>query len=397
MGGLDRRVVVAAAAVLVAILVVAVGIVALRPHSSAPAAATATASSRPSPSASPTPRPSPTPVPDPCAQASVGPPTQTLSVPFPTAIAFAPDGRLFIAERAGTIAVAAGNAVTTFTTVPTVTTEANGSYSERGLLGLAVSPGYAHDHFVFAMYSSADRSQQVIERWTDCAGQATAATVIARFPAGPDCCHKGGRLGFGPDGYLYASLGDEHTASAAQNTGDVRGKILRLGMDGSAAPGNPFGNMVWAAGLRNPFGFTFGPDGTMVISSNGPSGDAGSPPTGYDLLLAAHAGTRFQWPDCYGYSHPLAAASCGDLTAPVWSSEQSTYVPTGIAWADASAPAPYANHFVLCTYERGMFVVNATSPHWSLTPAPGTCTLDAVEGPDHAIYTTDTSHVYRNG
>ena len=53
------------------------------------------------------------------------------------------------------------------------------------------------------------------------------ATVIVTFPSGPDCCHKGGRLAFGPDGKLYVTLGDEHTSGAAQNTNDARGKVLR--------------------------------------------------------------------------------------------------------------------------------------------------------------------------
>ena len=91
---------------------------------------------------------------------------------FATALAWAPDGRLFFAERSGAIRIAGPGGVTTFTTVPTVTTEPGGGYSERGLLGLALSPTFAVDHFVYASYSRTDYTTQVIERFTDCRGEA---------------------------------------------------------------------------------------------------------------------------------------------------------------------------------------------------------------------------------
>ena len=129
-----------------------------------------------------------------------------------------------------------------------------------------------------------------------------------RLPAGTDCCHKGGRLAFGPDGKLYATLGEEHVPSASQNTKDPRGKVLRYNPDGTVPADNPFGagNPVWAFGFRNPFGLAISPTGQMAVTSNGPSGDAGSPGTGFDVVYAdVKAGTGYQWPYCYGYSHPV--------------------------------------------------------------------------------------------
>jgi glucose/arabinose dehydrogenase len=318
---------------------------------------------------------------------------------FATALAFAPDGRLFFTERGGAVRVWQGGAVATFATVPTVTTEANGSYSERGLLGLAIDPRFASNRFVYAFYSDANRTEQKVIRWRDCAGVGRDATVLVTLPAGSDCCHKGGRLAFGADGMLYVTLGEEHTAAAAQNTTDVRGKVLRYRPDGGIPADNPFGptDPVWAYGLRNPFGIAVSPSGQMALTSNGPSGDAGSPGTGYDtLILSVTRGAGYQWPLCYGYSHPLqGGAACGGRSAPDWSSESSTVVPTGVAFIDSAAPAPYAGHLVFCTYEAGMRIVTPGSPHASVAAGPSQCKLAVVEGPDHAVYMSDTGRVYR--
>ena len=73
---------------------------------------------------------------------------------------------------------------TTFATVPTVTTERGGGYSERGLLGLALSPSFATDHFVYAFYSRNDFSTQVVVRFTDCAGVASEPTTLLTLPVG---------------------------------------------------------------------------------------------------------------------------------------------------------------------------------------------------------------------
>jgi len=115
---------------------------------------------------------------------------------------------------------------------------------ERGLLGLALSPTFDKDHFVYAFYSRADNQRlQRVVRWHDQGGAGTAlTTIVDNLPAGADCCHKGGRLAFGRDGKLYVTLGENHVASAAQNASDLRGKILRYNPDGTVPPDNPFGS-----------------------------------------------------------------------------------------------------------------------------------------------------------
>jgi glucose/arabinose dehydrogenase len=333
-----------------------------------------------------------------CDVAPQSPPSGTISANFATALAFAPDGRLFYAERSGTVRVWQSGRSRVFARVPTVTTEGGGSYSERGLLGLAISPTFARDRSVYAFYSDADRAHQRVIRWTDCAGTATRARIIITLPAGSDCCHKGGRIAFGPDGMLYVTLGDEHIASSAQNHGDVRGKLLRYTPSGGIPPGNPFGNAVWAYGFRNPFGLAISSSGRIAVTSNGPTGDANSPSTGYDTVVDGVArGGGYQWANCYGYGHLLPGhSSCGaGEIGPSWSSESSTVVPTGAWYVDSAGPSGYRGRLVFCTYAGGMLILVPGSPHASVRSGPSACRLAVTQAPNHALYYSDASHIYR--
>ena len=146
---------------------------------------------------------------------------------------------------------------------------------------------------------------------------------------------------------------------------------------------NPFGagNPVWATGFRNPYGLAFGGAGRAFVTVNGPTGDLGIGGRGHDLAFEPVAGGRYQWPACYGYSHPTpGAATCLGRPEPDWSSEAETLVPTGAAWVDASGPAPYAERFVFCTYARASRVFTPGSPHATVANGPAECRLDVQQG-----------------
>jgi glucose/arabinose dehydrogenase len=287
-----------------------------------------------------------------------------------------------------------------------VTTARGDGYSERGLLGLALSPTFQTDHFVYAFYSRTDYTTQVVVRFQDCAGVASEPQTIITLPSGGDCCHKGGRIEFGPDGKLYVTLGEEHAVTTAsvdrvdsvpQNPSDVRGKILRYNADGTVPADNPFGagNPVWATGFRNPFGLAFG-NGQVFATSNGPTGDLGIGSNGYDLAFLVTAGGQYQWPACYGYGHLTpGATSCLGRPDPDWSSETATIVPTGAAWVNQTGPAPYAGHFVFCSYTAGMRAFIPGTPRATVTQGPSECRLDVTQGPDHALYFSDATAIYR--
>src|ERR1700737_102101 len=139
--------------------------------------------------------------------------TTYTSADFATALAWAPDKRLFYAERSGTIRTFDGTNTHLFATV-TASTD-----GERGLLGLALSPTFSRDHFVYAFYSRADdTARQRVVRWLDRGGAgANLTTIIDNLPAGSDCCHKGGRLAFGPDFCPYVLVGVKHVGDKHQN------------------------------------------------------------------------------------------------------------------------------------------------------------------------------------
>jgi len=226
----------------------------------------------------------------------------------------------------------------------------------------------------------------------------TDVQAVVELPAGSDCCHKGGRLAFGPDGKLYVTLGDQHTETAAQDTSDVRGKVLRYNPDGTVPADNPFGDPVWAFGFRNPFGLAVSPSGQVAVTSNGPSGDAGSPPTGYDVVHAKVArGAGFQWPVCYGYSHPIHPGATCPGAEPDWSSEATAIVPTGATFVNGSGPGHTAGKLVFCSLNAGMQILTEGTPHATLTQDVAECKLDVRQGPDNALYYSDTTRIYRLG
>src|SRR5207245_1865655 len=102
-------------------------------------------------------------------------------------------------------------------------------------------------------------------RIRDNGGRGSSMKVLFRSPVSSATNHNGGRIVYGPDRKLYIVIGENGDPANSQDlTGNVRGKILRVKAagnraDGRAARNNPFGNRIWAYGIRNSFGFTFDP------------------------------------------------------------------------------------------------------------------------------------------
>jgi glucose/arabinose dehydrogenase len=131
--------------------------------------------------------------------------------------------------------------------------------------------------------------------------------------------HDGGRLAFGPDGYLYVTTGDAQRRDAPQDPDALGGKILRLTTDGDPAPGNPWGTRVWSMGHRNVQGIAWTADGTMWASEFGQNT--------WDELNRIEPGANYGWPLVEG------VAGREGLVDPVAQWATSDASPSGIAAA----------------------------------------------------------------
>jgi glucose/arabinose dehydrogenase len=148
------------------------------------------------------------------------------------------------------------------------------SAGERGMLGIALHPRYPNKPlvYVYVTRSSSGRLRNQILRYRDDHGSGVHRKALFSSAAAGSPYHNGGRIAFGPDGMLYAIVGDAHDARNAQDSDEDRGKIIRIEPDGDLPSDNPFDDRVWAFGIRNSFGFAFDPlTDDLWETENGPS------------------------------------------------------------------------------------------------------------------------------
>jgi glucose/arabinose dehydrogenase len=231
-------------------------------------------------------------------------------------------GRLFVIEKAGRIRILQDGQLLPQPFLD-ITDSVGSRGNEQGLLGLAFHPQYSQNGWFFVNYTD-QNGDTVIARF-----QASGDPNVADPGSGvkllgvdqPYANHNGGVLTFGPDGYLYAGLGDGGSQGDpngnAQNTNSLLGKILRLDVNSgdtySTPSGNPFGNEVWAYGLRNPWRLSFDKaTGDLYI------GDVGQNTwEEIDYLPAGSpGGTNFGWNQREG-AHDYKGSASPDFTEPV--------------------------------------------------------------------------------
>jgi glucose/arabinose dehydrogenase len=231
----------------------------------------------------------------------------------PWGIAFLPGGDALVTERdsARILRVPAGGG--TPTEVQQLS-EVDGD-GEGGLLGIAVPSTYARDQLVYVYYSTGEDNRIARLRL----GQPPQPIVTGIPRSG---IHNGGRLVFGPDGYLYAGTGDASGRGNSQDRNSLGGKILRMTPDGHPAPGNPFGTLVWSYGHRNVQGLVFDRSGRLWASEFGQNR--------FDEINLIQAGKDYGWPIVEG------ASDDPRFTAPLVTWPTSEASPSGVTIAGST-------------------------------------------------------------
>jgi glucose/arabinose dehydrogenase len=245
----------------------------------------------------------------------------------PTDMEFAPDGRLFITEQAGTVRIAKPDG--TLVTFLNISNKVD-SASERGLLGITFDTAFSTNRYVYLHYTrkatSTNPAHNRVVRVTASGDQAVAGSETLIFKLNnlsSATNHNGGSIDFVKDGKLYIATGDNASGANAQSLNNLKGKILRINKSGTIPTDNPFyakasgkNRAIWALGLRNPFKFAVQP-GKGLIYIN----DVGE--KAWEEINQGAPGANYGWPACEGnHDNPAqsgtAKCSAPPYTAPIY-------------------------------------------------------------------------------
>jgi glucose/arabinose dehydrogenase len=237
----------------------------------------------------------------------------------PWGLAFLPDGDAVVTERdTAKVLLVGGEAPHEVTELGTIGEAA--PQGEGGLLGVAVSPSYDRDRTLY-FYVSTDRDNRIVTARLDKGGLSRTNPILTGIPLGG--IHDGGRIAFGPDGYLYASTGETGEPELAQDLDSLGGKILRITKRGKPVPLNPNADEIYSWGHRNVQGLAWTDDGQLWASEFGQNA--------YDELNRIEAGGNYGWPD-----HEGEGGTADGFIDPqaVWGTDVAS--PSGLAFADGA-------------------------------------------------------------
>ena len=227
-----------------------------------------------------------------------------------TSMAFAPDGRLFVCLQSGQVRVITENGVLLPNPFISLSVDSNG---ERGLLGVAFDPNFESNHFVYIYYTMpGSPAHNRISRFRangNVAVPNSEFVLVNLDPLSNATNHNGGAIHFGPDGKLYAGVGENANGANSQSLSNRLGKILRINSNGSIPSDNPTtfpgiagsttgpNRAIWAVGLRNPFTFAFQPGTTRLFIN-----DVGQ--STWEEINDGIRGSNYGWPIVEGPASP---------------------------------------------------------------------------------------------
>lgn len=209
---------------------------------------------------------------------------------IPWEVAFLPDGDMLVTERSGSL-IRIGQ--------DRKSIDVEGVYhiGEGGLLGLALHPDFENNATLY-LYLTSQVDGAItnrVESYMLIDDRLENRTVILDGIPGA-ANHDGGRIEFGPDGYLYITTGDAGKPESAQDINSLAGKILRVTETGAVPEDNPFQSPVYSYGHRNPQGLAWDDSGRLWSTEHGRSGFA----SGFDELNLVEVGKNYGWPVIQG-------------------------------------------------------------------------------------------------
>jgi glucose/arabinose dehydrogenase/sugar lactone lactonase YvrE len=314
----------------------------------------------------------------------------TTNLHLPTAFDFAPDGRIFVLEKRGDVMIVETNGTLDPKPLLDITSQVNAN-GERGLLGIDLDPNFSTTTpYIYLFYTNANPLENHVSRFTllnQTYADPNSEKILLRTDTPRATYHQAGDVRTSPDGYLFATFGENGQFShgnltASHNPDILDGKLARIFLNGTVPQDNPYVNMpgfvpqIWSYGFRNPYHFSISPNGIPIV------GDVGQN-TWEDVDIATK-GTDFTWskkpnpPDgpCNGcgYANPVYAYN-HNTTIPDWTPSSPSIPPGACPITDAGGdtgscissavtggmifggnnnyPAQYQGLYFFGDYERG--------------------------------------------
>jgi glucose/arabinose dehydrogenase len=305
-------------------------------------------------------------------------------------MAFLPDGRILVTQKYGQLRMVKNGSLLP---TPVLALSVNGS-NERGLLGVAVDPGFSTNGHIYVHYTvSTSPIHNRVSRFNISGDTAVAGSELPILELDPvtTSFHNAGAIQFGLDGKLYVAVGNDAVSGNSQSLENRLGKVLRLNVDGSIPADNPFfatasgaNRAIWAYGLRNPFKLAVQPStGRIFINDVGEAL--------WEEINDGIPGANYGWPECEGICSPPNTAFRDPILQYGHGNTDTTGRSiTGGAFYDpptAMFPSAYVGKYFYADYVNGWIRTYDPVANASAAFATGIPNLvDLAVGPEGALY-----------